>query len=695
MRIQRFNPLAAATLTCLATTVACGPTTPPELAGLSDQVAEVGTELDIALNGADHDGARLVYTFKAADVADIAGQAEITVSPDGTGEFRWTPLAADVGMHAFDFTVADGTATTTVTINIDVRSAIGADSAPVFREPLGTGTTVDLSAASCVDVDVVVDDQATANVTIAQEAPLIEGATLTAEGGEMAKWHWCPTAAQAAAMDRYTLVLSADDGTNPKTIKNYLIVVRSADGGSACPGTPPAIAHTPMDQTTNLDLSLTATVTDAVGIKDAPLFYYATTNPGATPDLAAMTQLTMTEASGSATSGTWTAAVPSPVAGMSPGSSVTLYYLFAADDESANGTCEHTTTSQVYSATITAGGADVAGACQSCSDDSQCGAGGECVPIGNMGASYCLTACDAGCGSGFTCSSEAIESVDGASAQQCVPVSGSCVAPTAQCADDTWEVDDTRSDASHNPTMTPGDYDLVSCPSTTDTTSANEDWYKIVLSGDARVDLDLLGDGATDLDLHLYHSDGTVVTASTSSNADEEIDTCLPAATYYVKVNGYGHARSVYTLDYAQSAASCDTSCVDDAYEEDNTYSQARDATELPYTADDDMICPNDDDWYHVLLFTGQTMTVDLTFEQDDESGNLDLHLYSDGTTDLTPCGVDDPEDCSVAAGQGDTSNEHTAFTAPDGCDDGCDYYVVVRGFDGATNSYAIAIDAQ
>ena len=243
--------------------------------------------------------------------------------------------------------------------------------------------------------------------------------------------------------------------------------------------------------------------------------------------------------------------------------------------------------------------------------------------------------------------------------------------------------------------MAPGDYDLVSCPSTT-SSNGNDDWFQIVIAADSRVNLNLTGDGATDVDLHLYHSDGTVVTASTSTTPDEEIDACLPAATYYVKVNAYGHARSLYELDYTTTAQSCATTCVDDANEEDNTYSQARDATELPYASTGDEICPNNDDWYHVVLVTGTTMTVDLTFTQNDESQDLDLHLYdSDGTTDLTPCGVDDPGDCSVAAGQGDVSNEHTSFVTPDGCDGGCDYYVVVRGWDGATNDYSIAIDAQ
>jgi len=48
-----------------------------------------------------------------------------------------------------------------------------------------------------------------------------------------------------------------------------------------------------------------------------------------------------------------------------------------------------------------------------------------------------------------------------------------------------------------------------------------------------------------------------------------------------------------------------------------------------------------------------------------------------------------------VAHGQGATSNEHATFTAPSTCSAGCDYDVVVRGWNGATNSYGITIGIQ
>jgi hypothetical protein len=40
-------------------------------------------------------------------------------------------------------------------------------------------------------------------------------------------------------------------------------------------------------------------------------------------------------------------------------------------------------------------------------------------------------------------------------------------------------------------------------------------------------------------------------------------------------------------------------------------------------------------------------------------------------------------------------SNEHTAYTAPAGCEFGCDYYVVVRGYNQAANHYDLAIEIQ
>jgi hypothetical protein len=679
----------------MATLVACSGGNAPELSGLSDQVAQVGTELKLDLNGTDPDGDRLSYDFRAADLDMLDGRAQVTVSPSGAGVFRWTPVAADVGQHSFDFIASDGSNETTVTIMIDVKSAIGTATAPIFRQPLGTGTTIDLGVRQCVDLNIVVEDQDTAQLDLVQEEPVIEGATLEQEDGQTATWHWCPSRAQEGD-SRYTLVLAADDGMNPRTVKNYLIVLRGSGGGTSCPGGAPAITHTASNQTTRLDLKPNATISDDKGLKDAPLFYYSFTNPGTSPDLSTMTQLTMSKVSGTETSGTWAPTIPNPVASATAGATKTIYYVIVADDnDDTMGNCDHTTQSQVYQMTVTAGGTSTAGVCAACTADSQCGAGNQCVYMGSMGDSYCLQGCGAGCPSGYTCSASPIYSVDGNTAYQCVPQSGSCQAPTGSCDDDAWEENDSRSAASANPVLDADLYQMAACPSSTSTGRTDDDWYKIVLAADSRVDLEIAGDGASDLDLHLYRSDATVITKSTSYTSDEAINTCLKAATYYVKVNGYGSAKSDYLFLFDKTAETCNTTCVDDSAEDDDTFSQAR-ATSYPtHTATAQKVCTNDDDWYKVRLWEGEKLTMDLTFAQTNDTQDLDLHLYKD-FSDLWPCSPTDVTGCSSAHGQSADANEHAEYTVPSGtCTSGCDYYVVVRGWDGATNSYGITLNVQ
>jgi hypothetical protein len=653
-------------------------------------VAQVGTELMVNLNGHDPDGDPVDYTFKAMDLGDLAGRADITRSPSGSGVFRWTPVASDVGPHGFDFEVSDGIHAASVTIQIDVRSAIGSATAPVFRQPLGSGTTLNLKDATCVDVDIVVDDPDSPSVRITQVEPVIEGATLTVRDGHAASWHWCPSREQQAE-PRYTLSLTADDGDNPRTTKNYLVVLQVNDGTN-CPGAAPAIAHTAHDVSSIVDLAIDATITDDKGIKDAPLLYYAMTAPATPPDLPHMTQLTMRAG---ATAGAYSVTVPNPVAQMPAGTAQTVYYLFVArDNDDAVGTCNHTTTSQVYAMKVTSTGAANLPICEACTSDAQCGTGDECVRMGASGNSYCLQACGAGCPAGYTCSAMPVTSVDGAMALQCVPDSGSCEATTSTCEDDTWEVNDTLGDASDSPVLMPSAVDLISCPSTTNTTRANDDWFKLSVPSDQRVDLTLAGGAATDLDLHLYQANGSQITASTGLDSSELVSVCLGAGTYYAKVNGFGSGRNPYKLTYASHAESCAQACVDDTHENDDSPATARDTTFPTFSSSGNKVCKDDDDWYDVVLFTGDLLTVDLTFTQQTAAQDLDIHLYK-GTTDLTPCDIDDPFSCSVDNGQGGVSNEHAEFFVASGCSAGCDYFVVVHGYNHSQNSYSINIEIE
>jgi hypothetical protein len=691
----RPRVLATSSLCLVATAVACGSGGAPELAGVSDQVAQVGTELQIQLVGTDPDGDDLEYGFRAADLPDLTGRAQVTVSPSGMGVFRWTPLAEDVGPHAFDFTASDGSSTATVTVTIDVKSAIGAATAPIFRSPLGTGTTIDLGTKKCVELQVVVEDQDTAQVTIAQEEPVIEGSTLEQIDGTTAMWSWCPTKEQEAE-NRRTLVLSADDGDNPKMTKPYLVVLRQPQPAN-CPGGAPAITHVPQNAETTINLTIDARVTDDKGLKEAPLFYYSETQPANPPNLSQMIQLSTIEIDGTATDAIYAADVPNPVASLPAGTSKTLYYVFVADDDDDEvGNCDHTTISPVFQMKVTSAGPQNAPVCATCSNDAQCGNGDLCVRMGSQSASFCLQSCEGGCPSGYTCSVDPVASVNGATGKQCVPNSGTCEAPTAMCVDDASEENDSRAAASANATangpLEPGTLDLVSCPKAVQPQSgskADDDWFQIVVDADAKVDMWLYGDGASDLDLTLYRSNETILSKSTSLEADENIVKCLTPGTYYVKVNGYDPARSEYLLDYVSTPQACNTTCVDDGREDDDTYSQARLAT----SSTGNKICPGDDDWYKVSVQNGQKITVDMTSTA---PGDLDLHLYTTETSEKFPCAPGNSTGCSAANGSGPTANEHLEYTVT-GCPaSGCTHYVVVRGYDGAENTnYGITIGVQ
>jgi hypothetical protein len=203
----------------------------PQLSGVEDHVAVVGEELRIDLDGTDPDGDQLTYAFRAPDLPDLADRAAVNIAPSGAGVFRWTPLASDLGEHALDFTVSDGTHEIVVTITITVVNSV---TSPIFRAPLGSGTTLDLDASQCVDLDIVVEDLDTAQVTITQAEPAIPGATLDQVDGQTGTWRWCPDAEQRS-VSRHTLVLAADDGQNPPTLKNYIIVLRGgADTAPTC-----------------------------------------------------------------------------------------------------------------------------------------------------------------------------------------------------------------------------------------------------------------------------------------------------------------------------------------------------------------------------------------------------------------------------------------------------------------------------
>lgn len=203
---------------------ACGSTggDPPGFVSLEDQHGVVGEEMFFEIRASDPELGALTFGFEGS--APTSGSAQLLPAGNGTSAlFRWTPAAADVGIWVFDFEVSDGVNKTVETIAVTIDSAAG--DAPVFRQPLGAGTTLDLTSADCLNLDIQVDDPDSSAVEITQEVPLIAGATLEEAAGGGMVWQWCPNKDQISSGDSFVLVLAADDGEH-QTIKRYLIVLR-------------------------------------------------------------------------------------------------------------------------------------------------------------------------------------------------------------------------------------------------------------------------------------------------------------------------------------------------------------------------------------------------------------------------------------------------------------------------------------
>ncbi len=567
-------------LAVLASVVACSSDDddkPPVFDPISDRDVAVGSELAIALSASDPDGDAVSFKYKV-DLGDISDRAALEKAAGGNAVFKWTPVASDLGPHAVDFIATDGKDDSRLTITVNVKPATGSATSPVFRQPLGTGTTLDLSVNNCVQVPIEIEDQDSSTVELGQDPPIIQGASLSQNSGLTGVWEWCPTPEQLDK-ELNKLILTANDQDNPKVIKEYLIVLQKPLKQD-CPGQAPVVNHTPQDESTVVDLTIDATVSDDKGLKFAPLLYYSTTDPGPTPDVATMTQTTMVQIDGDLINGTWAADVPNPVASKAPGSSSPLYYVIAArDNDDEAGECDHLTKAPAtgsYQMTVTnPGGSGSLAPCKSCTADVQCGGANDtCIFIGSGGKTYCGKACSssAECPSGYDCSPSPVLSIDFDSSRQCVPSSQSCTGATTQCKDDQYEENDTLLDVKTAPGLPAGSYNLKSCPGPI---FDDEDWYPIDISSETQVSATLAGGSASNLDLFLKDSTGTKIASSTTNGSNESITACLAPGRYYFHVWAWSQAENSYSLTWSKGG-SCNAACVDDGYENDDQLSQAR-----------------------------------------------------------------------------------------------------------------------
>ncbi len=658
----------------------------PGVDPIADQTATVGEELVVLVQGRDPEGDALTFTLQAPSIKDMDQRPHPprfeTFGPQAA-YLHWTPMAMDVGIHELTVVVSDGKNKVDVSFTVTVQAG---DAVPVFRKPLGDGTTLDLATQQCLDVDVVVEDLDSSEVDIYLEDPIETGYEFTQDDPLAGTFSWCPEPKQVEASDLYVLNLAANDRDGHITKKKYTIVIRR-DLQSNCPGQPPAITHQSQGQVETFDdISLQAQVTDDQGLATPPVLYYSTTAPSdpANPDFSKFEQMTMTRQSGDKQNGFYLATVPNPVLSEAAGTTKTLYYFIeATDDDDSSGDCDHRTrlpAADVFRLDVTKpSGAGSFESCAACRDDIQCGDQGLCVTLGGS-ESYCLARCGQGqqCPADTSCTASTLTSVTGQSDNVCAPVSGSC---GQACREDGLENNDSFDDAV---VITPGTFPNLTLCDDADGT-IDDDYYLFEVPQLDNVTVSIAFSTAQgDLDLDLLDEHGNLITSSFSLTDDESITKCLEPGLYEARVFTFDPSIATdYSLALEFSGQGC---CIQDNNEPDDDPAHATNV-QAGDNFDDMWLCSGNEDWYAIVLDAGQTVVVDLLFDQNDTDQDLDLHFYdADGWTDLTPC-----PPCDIDNGQSGTSDEHMEYTV----NAHHTYFVVVKGYESSQNSYMIGFDVR
>lgn len=658
----------------------------PDIDPIGDQVVAVGHELSIAIVATSPNGAPLLYRFDS-NLPGLDDRASIVKRPDGSAVFRFRPSARDIGAWVFDFHAFDDNAISTESIVIDVRSAIGNDSIPVFRSPLGAGTVLG-NDSDCVELDIEISDQDSTEVMLDEQAPGIAGAELVQTTAMTAIWRWCPSAQQRAAADRHLLTLIADDGDNPAAIKRYQIITRDS-GKLGCTGTAPIVDHTARDLSSLAEIDITVDVADDIGIKSAPLLYYSTTTPADPPQLDRMVQATMVLEQGHRKRGRWVTTIPNPVAQAAAGQSETVYYVVVAeDDDDQLGDCDHMV-QRSYQMTVTSpGGTGGQTMCEPCSSDSQCGDTNDlCLRVGVEGDAFCMAGCtgDEQCAAGAVCSAAPLTSIDGAAARQCVPLDQTCSDSQTQCRGDALE---------------PNDRPLLAYPigvGTTDSLTlcngsgygSETDWYRFEVTGDSMVELTVAGAPDPDIDLALFDEQGELIALSWAFGSNDRISSCLPAGHYWLRAFSLFAGDNQYSLTLSAVPGPCSAQCTDDGGEPDDGPATATyvDLDRAISHFADRRICSGDDDWYELYMFAGETVRATMDFTMAGPAQDLDLLVYDGSGTAITRCSETEPWHCT-ANGQSGSPGEELSFTP----DQSGRYYLVVHGWDEAENDYDLCV---
>jgi hypothetical protein len=213
----------ACLLTLPLTLIACGDGVQRvEMRVTAPLLPRVGVEMGVPLQ-AYAGGRQVEWSWRSLTNPELASRRRrptLTIYTGGTAVWRWNPIAEDFGPQEIEFTARAGPASGAETIRFEV--AEGGDP-PVFREPIGEGTTIE--PGKCAQVKVIIESTIALLAELSLRDPPAN-ATITRSGDLTFDLSFCPTAAQILEERVYPLLLVAN--ADPFVIsKAYVIVVRS------------------------------------------------------------------------------------------------------------------------------------------------------------------------------------------------------------------------------------------------------------------------------------------------------------------------------------------------------------------------------------------------------------------------------------------------------------------------------------
>ena len=188
----------------------------------------------------------------------------------------------------------------------------------------------------------------------------------------------------------------------------------------------------------------------------------------------------------------------------------------------------------------------------------------------------------------------------------------------------------------------------------------DDDYYSIFLAEGDTLEVELTFSHADgDVDVILLDSSEAMVAVSESEDDNEDFEyTATATGEYFIVVYLFEDAGDLgadYGMDVgvAVPAVTCDS---DDRFEDNDDPEEAEFLVEG--VAAGLISCGLDSDFFEVLLFNDETLTLDLMFTHAD--ADLDVLLYRSSTCDADGCGTE------LAEGISEDDNEQIIFTAED-----------------------------